>query len=387
MINFGSVSALQAAMPQARNEILNEGKLSIGGKEYQINAATQEFTRTNPTNGAVARFFEATGKLFREGSSQSVAKALTKAVFDNEQGQAQRLRAASSVEHGQMFFKDGNIKTASDVLNAFAKLDSKTVQSHSAELNQLAERAMTESMLETDSGKNLTSLIGESAAKSLAGRVVKDYGGGVFAAQKNPAGSINQMQAVFDMEVMHLKSAQRHIEGLASTDLSQGVYAEGLAEDAFNKSGVTDNVERAVAWIINASNSKGNDAENITSLLKEYASNGKDLLNMDNLKELHARLVPDIERDYRGPNISGGTLPSSIGGEGMLKQHIEGFLKEKPVADKDLGKHLFAGVIGYHGFTDGNGRMGRMLYAIAELRNDSFNPLAMNAENSLHGIK
>ncbi|MFH4466926.1 VopS family T3SS effector adenosine monophosphate-protein transferase [Vibrio diabolicus] len=387
MISFGSVSALQAAMPQARNEILNEGKLSIGGKEYQINAATQEFTRTNPTNGAVARFFEATGKLFREGSPQSVAKALTKAVFDNEQGQAQRLRAASSVEHGQMFFKDGNIKTASDVLNAFAKLDSKTVQSHSAELNQLAERAMTESMLETDSSKKLTSLIGESAAKSLAGRVVKDYGGGVSAAQKNPAGSITQMQAVFDMEVMHLKSAQRHIEGLASTDLSQGVYAEGLAEDAFNKSGVTDNVERAAAWIINASNSKGNDAENITSLLKEYASNGKDLLNMDNLKELHARLVPDVERDYRGPNISGGTLPSSIGGEGMLKQHIEGFLKEKPVADKDLGKHLFAGVIGYHGFTDGNGRMGRMLYAIAELRNDSFNPLAMNAENSLHGIK
>ncbi|MGY5514095.1 VopS family T3SS effector adenosine monophosphate-protein transferase [Vibrio antiquarius] len=387
MISFGSVSALQAAMPQARNEILNEGKLSIGGKEYQINAATQEFTRTNPTNGAVARFFEATGKLFREGSSQSVAKALTKAVFDSEQGQAQRLRAASSVEHGQMFFKDGNIKTASDVLNAFAKLDSKTVQSHSAELNQLAERAMTEAMLETDSGKKLTSLIGESAAKSLAGRVVKDYGGGVSAAQKNPAGSITQMQAVFDMEVMHLKSAQRHIEGLASTDLSQGVYAEGMAEDAFNKSGVTDNVERAAAWIINASNSKGNDAENITSLLKEYASNGKDLLNMDNLKELHARLVPDVERDYRGPNISGGTLPSSIGGEGMLKQHIEGFLKEKPVADKDLGKHLFAGVIGYHGFTDGNGRMGRMLYAIAELRNDSFNPLAMNAENSLHGIK
>nr|QIU79793.1 VopS family T3SS effector adenosine monophosphate-protein transferase [Vibrio harveyi] len=387
MISFGSVSALQAAMPQARNEILNEGKLSIGGKEYQINAVTQEFTRTNPTNGAVARFFEATGKLFREGSSQSVAKALTKAVFDNEQGQAQRLRAASSVEHGQMFFKDGNIKTASDVLNAFAKLDSKTVQSHSAELNQLAERAMTEAMLETDSGKKLTSLIGESAAKSLAGRVVKDYGGGVSAAQKNPAGSITQMQAVFDMEVMHLKSAQRHIEGLASTDLSQGVYAEGLAEDAFNKSGVTDNVERAAAWIINASNSKGNDAENITSLLKEYASNGKDLLNMDNLKELHARLVPDVERDYRGPNISGGTLPSSIGGEGMLKQHIEGFLKENPVADKDLGKHLFAGVIGYHGFTDGNGRMGRMLYAIAELRNDSFSPLAMNAENSLHGIK
>ncbi|WP_218746544.1 T3SS effector adenosine monophosphate-protein transferase VopS, partial [Vibrio parahaemolyticus] len=322
MISFGNVSALQAAMPQARNEILNEGKLSIGGKEYTINAATQEFTRANPTSGAVARFFEATGKLFREGSTQSVAKAITKAVFDNEQGQAQRLQTSSSVEHGQMLFKDANLKTPSDVLNAFAKLDSKMVKSHVAELSQLAERAMTEVMLETDSGKKLKALIGDDAVKSLAVRVVKDYGGGVAAAQKNPEVRINQMQAVFDMEVMHLKAAQRHIEGLASTDLNQGVYAEGLPEDAFNKAGVTNNVERAAAWIINASNSKGNDAENITSLLKEYATNGKDLLNMDNLKELHARLVPNVERDYRGPNISGGTLPSSIGGEGMLKQHI-----------------------------------------------------------------
>lgn len=140
MISFGNVSALQAAMPQARNEILNEGKLSIGGKEYTINAATQEFTRANPTSGAVARFFEATGKLFREGSTQSVAKAITKAVFDNEQGQAQRLQTSSSVEHGQMLFKDANLKTPSDVLNAFAKLDSKMVKSHAAELSQLAER-------------------------------------------------------------------------------------------------------------------------------------------------------------------------------------------------------------------------------------------------------
>ncbi|KAB0470322.1 VopS family T3SS effector adenosine monophosphate-protein transferase [Vibrio sp. IB15] len=386
MISFGNVSALQAALPEARKDILNEGKLNVGGKEYKVDANTQQFVRSNPSNNAVAQFFEATGKLFREGNTDSVAKAMTKSVFDNALGQAERLKSSSSVEHGQMFFKDASLKTPVDVLNAFSRLDAQTIQSYGGELNQLADLAMSELLLDTEPAKSLNTQIGEGATKALAGKVVKAFGGGAMGVKNNPNTAMG-LEVVFETEVKNLKAAQAHIEGLANKDLSSGVYADSLAEDKFNKTGTTNNLERAAAWIINASTSKGNDADNITALLKEYAANDKDLLNMDNLKELHARAVPNIERDYRGPATAGGALPSSIGGEGMLKQHIEGFLKENPVADKDLGKQLFAGVIGYHGFTDGNGRMGRMLYAIAELRNDSFTPLAMTAENNLHGIK
>jgi len=69
MISFGNVSALQAALPEARKDILNEGKLNVGGKEYKVDANTQQFVRSNPSNNAVAQFFEATGKLFREGNT------------------------------------------------------------------------------------------------------------------------------------------------------------------------------------------------------------------------------------------------------------------------------------------------------------------------------
>ncbi|WP_038172600.1 MULTISPECIES: VopS family T3SS effector adenosine monophosphate-protein transferase [Vibrio] len=387
MVSFSSVSALRAAMPQVRDEIFREGKLSVGGKEYKVNVATQEFIRVSSAADSASRFFEATEKLFREGSPQSVAKAIGEVMFNNEYGQSQRLQTPSSVEHARMLFKNGDINTTADVLSTFEKIDPKIMRGNSTEFSQLANRAMTETMLDTDSGKRLTSLIGKGAACALAGRVVADYGGGVAALQKSPTSSIGQMKAIFDMEIVHLKSAQQHIEGLASIDLSQGVYAEILPESTFNPTKLVSNVDRAVAWIINASNTKGNDAENIRALLSEYASSDKDLLNMNNLKQLHQRLVPNLERDYRGPNISGGTLPSSIGGEAMLKQHLESFLANKTVSSRDLGKHLLAGVIGYHGFTDGNGRMGRLLYAIAELRNDAFNPLSLNAENRLHGIK
>ena len=387
MISFGNVSALQAALPEVRNEILSEGKLNVGGKEYKIDADTQQFVRSNPSNSAVVRFFEATGKLFREGgNTDSVAKAMTKSVFDNALGQAERLKSSSSVEHGQMFFKDASLKTPVDVLNAFSRLDAQTIQSYGGELNKLADLAMSELLLDTEPAKSLNTQIGEDATKALASRVVKAFGGGAMGVKNNPKVA-SGLDIILAAEVKNLKAAQTHIEALANKDLSADIFSEALAETKFNKTGTTDNVERATAWIVNASNSEGNDAENMAALLKEYATNGKDLLNMENLKELHARLVPNIDRDYRGPSISESTLPSSIGGESMLKQHVEVFLKENPVADKDLGKNLFASVIGYHGFTDGNGRMGRTLYAIAELRNDSFTPLAMTAENNLHGIK
>ena len=385
MVSFRNVRELRAAMPHVRDDILRAGKLSVGGKEYKVNVVTQEVIRVSSAPNSASRFFEVTEKLFREGSTQSVAKALGEVMFNNEYGQTQRLQTSSSIEHARMLFKNDGINTTADVLRAFENIDPKIMCDHGTEFNQLANRAMTEAMLDTDSGKKLASLIGEEEAGTLVGNVVADFGGGVAALQKSPTFSIDQMRAILDIEVMHIQSAQQHIEGLASVDLSQGVYAETLAESIFNPTNLVSNVDRATAWIINASNSEGNDAENIRALLSEYASNDKDLLNMNNLKQLHHRLVPNVDLNYRGPNLSGGTLPSNISGEGMLKQHLESFLQSNPVTD--LGKHLFAAVVGYHGFTVGNGRMGRLLYAITELRNDSFNPLAMSAENSLHGIK
>ena len=388
MISFRNVSALQDAVPQARNDILREGKLNVGGNEYRIDADTQQFIRSEPTNNMIGRFFDGVGKLYRESNLDSVAKAITKSVFDNEFGQIQRLQTHSSVKHGQMFFKDASLKTPSDVLNAFGRLDTQTIKSNSDELNQLAERAVSEVLLDTEHARNLKAQIGEDATKALAGRAVKDFIGGAMAVKAmNDPNVGSDLVVLFKYDVRNIKSAQIHIEALVHKDLSSEIYSDSLVEETFNKIGTTDNIERAAAWITHASNSKGNDIANIASLLKEYATNGKDLLNMVNLKELHARLVPNIDKDWRAPSLSEIPLPSSIGGEAMLKQHVEFYLKENSVADKDLGKNLLASVIGYHGFVDGNGRMGRTLYAITELRNNSFTPLSIPAEKNLHGIR
>ena len=173
-------------------------------------------------------------------------------------------------------------------------------------------QCLSKQVLESSSGKKLAYAIGPKGAAELIEKLTETYA----------MAGVESIYALVDLELKNIESSQTHIRALASTNLNQGIYAHSLEESAFNPNGVENDVERATNWIVNASNSKDNDSENIATILKEYASNGKDLLDFDNLKELHARLVPGIERDYRGPSIAGGKLLSSISGENMLKQHI-----------------------------------------------------------------
>jgi Fic family protein len=47
---------------------------------------------------------------------------------------------------------------------------------------------------------------------------------------------------------------------------------------------------------------------------------------------------------------------------------------------------LLATVVGFHGLGDGNGRTGRALYAISQLRNNRFTPLTKQEFSLLHGL-
>ncbi|MDE9495798.1 VopS family T3SS effector adenosine monophosphate-protein transferase, partial [Xenorhabdus bovienii] len=250
----------------------------------------------------------------------------------------------------------------------------------------LLQRTMSESLQNTETGKKLQELMGREATAQLTCELVLPQQYFVSLEELRKKSSVNDAIASLELILMreekNLLAAQHHQEVIKGQDLNQGIYAKTLPEDSYNPNKLTDNVDRAAAWILNASNSRGNEWNNFTALLTEYTHNGKDLTDSQTLKDLHHRLVPNIKRDYRGPAISGANLPSSIGGAELLARHLKTLDKD----DSQIGKQLFAAVVGFHGFIDGNGRMGRLLYALTELRASKFTPLSVTTEYALHGI-
>ncbi|MDE9496082.1 hypothetical protein KKJ17_20020 [Xenorhabdus bovienii] len=114
MIEFENLTALKNASSQ--NQVRDEGKLQISGREYHIDVNLQKVLRTHPKSNHVARFFEGVNKLFLNGSSASIAKEATKTLFSTKEAYQERLRSEDSVRHARMLFKDGNLQTREEVL-------------------------------------------------------------------------------------------------------------------------------------------------------------------------------------------------------------------------------------------------------------------------------
>ncbi|HDO1330078.1 VopS family T3SS effector adenosine monophosphate-protein transferase [Aeromonas veronii] len=384
MIEFKSVTALLHATQQQQEQFKNEGTLKIAGKEYHIDANLQQVLRSHPQNSKIARFFEGVGKLFSQGSSASIAKVATQQIFSTPGAQQQRLQSDNSVAHARMLFKDRLIATPEDVLE---RLRTQQPTAHDNEHTMLFQRAMSEALRQSPTGNELLSLVGEQALTQLLNKLTDPKQSMTsldqLYRQPSAAQAINALDPLLQIEVKNLQAARQHQQALLTQNLGQGVFAGTLDESFYNPTGFTDNVDRAAAWILKASTSGGNEWNNFTALLKEYSKGSQDLTDSSVLKQLHRQLVPNLTRDYRGPAISGGSLPSSIGGAAVLEKHLTTLDNQDP----QLGKKLFAAVVGFHGFTDGNGRMGRLLYALSELREGRFSPLDLPAENALHGIK
>ncbi len=384
MIEFKSVTALLHATQQQQEQFKNEGTLKIAGKEYHIDANLQQVLRSHPQNSKIARFFEGVGKLLSQGSSASIAKVATQQIFSTPGAQQQRLQSDNSVAHARMLFKDSLIATPEDVLE---RLRTQQPTAHDNEHTMLFQRAMSEALRQSPTGNELLSLVGEQALTQLLNKLTDPKQSMTsldqLYRQPSAAQAINALDPLLQIEVKNLQAARQHQQALLTQNLGQGVFAGTLDESFYNPTGFTDNVDRAAAWILKASTSGGNEWNNFTALLKEYSKGSQDLTDSSVLKQLHRQLVPNLTRDYRGPAISGGSLPSSIGGAAVLEKHLTTLDNQDP----QLGKKLFAAVVGFHGFTDGNGRMGRLLYALSELREGRFSPLDLPAENALHGIK
>ncbi|MFJ2709548.1 hypothetical protein ACIOZM_01510 [Pseudomonas sp. NPDC087346] len=320
-------------------------------------------------------------QLKRLTNSSSGSYDLVKAL--GKTGAAAEIRMTlPTVAHARALFKDDTLETAEQIL---IRLTDKTIALPKTtgllELEHLFNNAVIDVTRKLQKTQELEALIGRSALDDLLTTVLTKNGIDYNAARSAGNGYSDLLETVSEIETHKLNYMKSHQQNLLQQDLGAEPYNGVLPESHYNTGAFTDNAERAGAWIVHASNSPGNDLDSIVTILREYAASNKSLTDPNVIRQLHVSIAPATS-DIVRVGVSDKKYASSISGFAVMQDH----LKTLDTAHEHFSKQLLGAVVGFHGFGDGNGRTGRALYAISEIRNNRFNPLSKEALSALHGL-
>jgi hypothetical protein len=316
--------------------------------------------------------------LTNASDSYDLVKALSKT------GSAAEIRMTlPTVAHGRALFKDDTIETVEQVVSHLVNKNSRLADGAThVELEQLFNNAVIEATLNLKSAQDLESLIGRAAFDELFKTFMANNNISYSAARSASGTDYSQiLETVSKIETTNVTYMKNYQQAVLQQDLGKAPYDAVLPDSVFNPQGFTDHAQRAGAWIVHASTSKGNNLDSIVAVLREYAGNGKSLTDPAVIKALHARVAP-ASADIVRVRFDGQPYASSISGFAAMKEH----LKLLDASHEHFGKQLLGAVAGFHGLGDGNGRTARALYAISELRANRFTPTTPQVDKLLHGL-
>ena len=312
------------------------------------------------------------GQLRRLTHSSSGSYDLAKAL--SKTGAAAEIRMTlPTVAHARALFKDDTLETLEQIVTRLSEKNISIPKDASvSELEHLFNNSVREAAIPLRSVQDLESSIGSTAVNDLLrtfieGKPARFNGTHFTTGARDYAQTLGVVAELDAKKIIYLKNHQRTV---LAKDLGKAPYSDVMPESSFNPEGLIDNSQRAAAWMLKGSTSAGNDFENILAVLREFTNNKKSLLDSRVIKEIHARLVPELAGSARqagAPTKYG----SSATGFALLDQH----LKTLDAAHQHFDKHLLAAIAGFQGFGDGNGRTASAVYAISQLRNNQFKPM------------
>jgi hypothetical protein len=318
-------------------------------------------------------------RYFTGANSYNLIKAI------DHTGSAPRIRMSlDTVAHGRALFMDDSIETVEQIVTRLGNKGDRLPEGASPlELEQLFKNAVVESATKFKQAQDLEALIGRTAVDDLFKAVLdkSQYGYTTARSASGAKGYADTLATYAQVEAKNVTYMKGYQQNVLKQDLGKAPFNQVMAESTFNPDGFTDDLRRAGTWIVNGSTSPGNDVDSIVRVLREYAGNKKSLTDPAVIKEVHSRIAPATS-DIVRIGVNDKKYASNISGFAAMEQH----LKTLNTGHEHFDKHLLATVVGFHGLGDGNGRTGRALYAISQLRNNRFTPLTKNEFSLLHGL-
>ena len=271
---------------------------------------------------------------------------------------------------------------------------------------ELDEKAFDKFVSKLPDYRRLEGCIGERHARVARMALWKKLGGfsGKYSYRKENEADANKMLGMLlQHELNCVLQAHYYIGSLAVRarmgEFSNTLAGETMAPADYGAKVGDSNLEKATRYLIFTSNSLKNTADQngapVTAQgIKSAIENASmyDTRSELTLRDLHRRCV-----DQAGLKPSRGTdlqvAYPSTGGAGFLLESTFNMAKGlalPPNEDArwfDLACFLLGAVIRSHGFTDGNGRVGRAAFAATLVKGGlPFAPLKVSAEKLLHGL-
>lgn len=379
----------------AANLIFKAG--SLGSKISSVTRLSLKFSLSlfNPVDGIPTLLGKGAVRVAKLGSSgfelaTDQLRKLTGSADAYDFVRASQLNAAAEsrlalplLEHGRFVFKDPDLLDAENVLQRLSKSNESMLANEfsNIEIKHLLENSLSDIVLRSEGAKNLKTVLPADAVDIIAKHEVQKYDLSHLHVYKDtPSALPDILSNVLDVEVKNINFMNAHQDALLKLDLGKPPYIGMAKESTFNPGGLTDDVDRAAAWIFNASSSK-NDLETLKTLLREYTASSDSLNDPSVLRQIHKKAIPAPEKTYRSPTGL-AKYPASVSGAHLLDKH----LVKLDTSSEHFNKQLLGALLGYHSFADGNGRAARTVYAISELRKGRFTALSVPTENALSGL-
>lgn len=183
-------------------------------------------------------------------------------------------------------------------------------------------------------------------------------------------------------------------------NLHRTIANETMDPADYNARPDDSDLDKAARYIVNSSGSLAKSADTpgapITTAAVRDALQSASLFDVRSetvLRDLHRRCVNQVGLKVSRAVDPQAPYPGAPGGAGYLLAKTCELARGLPVVPQgderwfDIACFLFGAVIRSHGFTDGNGRVGRAAYAAAMLKGGlPFRPLKVSAEKDLHGL-
>ncbi|MGR3753711.1 Fic family protein [Edwardsiella anguillarum] len=248
-------------------------------------------------------------------------------------------------------------------------------------VDQKKIKLLIDTTLENAQGKSLVKLTSrETVQRSVRNNLLLDFEGLPKANIAWGGFELEQahVQRRINSDLARLNGANNHIEQLL---LNPPTVSRQII------SGISGRTEEAAAeWIVSKSTSikTVEQSQELTNRIKEILIRHRDadLLNINTIDAIHDEVYKPaaghLVRTYRSSSdpIFMGSDVARVGFEKSLIS-IEA---KNVVAPVDLGDVLYAAIVRYHPFGDGNGRTARTIYALDKLKKDTDSFIALSQE-------